>query len=125
MASKRKANCPTSNRYAQLGPGAAHNDRETVPSLFADQRIRLLAAHSLMSFASVLESEIPMLTGMPISLRIRCCNARAASTNGNENGMVLKEVTLNAAGTAIVGSPRTFNGIGGTSARFAVLWSGR
>ena len=49
----------------------------------------------------------------------------AFSSTGNENGMVLKETTLNSGGTAIVGVPRTFNGAGNVPARFAVLWSGR
>ncbi len=45
--------------------------------------------------------------------------------SSSENGMVLKEVTLNTTGSAIVGTPRTFNGVGGTPNRFSVLWSGR
>ena len=49
------------------------------------------------------------------------------STTGNENGMVLREKTLDATGAVLAGTAgtRSFNGFAGTSNRFSVLWSGR
>ncbi len=45
--------------------------------------------------------------------------------SGNENGMVLKEASLNSAGTVVTGTRTQSTGFNGTSARFAVLNSGR
>ena len=65
------------------------------------------------------------------SLAIDSTNTKVyygVSTNGNENGMSLKEATLNPAGSSVTGT-RTFpgitGGIGVPTAHFAVLWSGR
>ncbi len=47
------------------------------------------------------------------------------STSGSESGMKLWEKTIDGTGAVIAASTRSFNGIGGTTNRFAVLWSGR
>ncbi len=48
-----------------------------------------------------------------------------ASSSSNENGMVIKEASLNSAGTAVSGTRTQATGFAGTSARFAILHSGR
>lgn len=48
-----------------------------------------------------------------------------ASAASNENGMVIKEASLNSAGTAVAGTRTQATGFAGTAARFAILNSGR